>query len=572
MSRDFRLRRKTSLREGTVLNRPQELKASCAADAPRTAGFRAARVRTAIVLAALALVYFYRIDRPLLWGDEAETGIIARNVLRSGFPIATDGRNVTLYDDGVQLNRNLLVKRTPWVQYYWGALSLALFGNTTGGLRVLFAAAGLLAFFPIRAVLKSRVAQPEITAALALLAPQIVLFQRNARYYPILILLYSLLVWHLYADFRSVWKRLALATLILVLLFHTHPFAAACAGLSLILFCLIFRREALPVYCIASAAGFLSWAVWYASLGPPLCETPLRLWAIPEQGMLWFRSFFADVLAGLVDLDAVDCLPLLLCATVLGLLAWRGRRVAASLLREPLVAFTLLNVLIQVVATAGLIGSETGAGYALLRYMPHLLVFTLLACFLALHEALPVRRLYAPIAAAAVACNALTFSFWAAPLARDLPVSWLPDVYEEVFRPEVGPWDNLIARLRLCAPGPAGLGATLVALPPWTQEIALFYLGDRYRVTPFLGPLAEPGRQALRRVMGEEASARLFAPPDWIVDSLGLLKRDPAGYVTVAVFPANRLRPDDGARPELTRHSFRQRAGARNVRLLERQP
>ena len=103
-------------------------------------------LRLLLALIVISFVYLYRLDRPLLWGDEADTGIEARNILRCGYPMAYDGRNVSVYESGSQLNRNLLCKKIPWVQYYLAAASLAVFGNNTAGLRCLFAIAGVIAF------------------------------------------------------------------------------------------------------------------------------------------------------------------------------------------------------------------------------------------------------------------------------------------------------------------------------------------------------------------------------------------------------------------------------------------
>ena len=90
----------------------------------------------------------------------------ARSFLRCGLPIAYDGRNLSLYESGIQVNKNFIYKQIPWVQYYLGALSIAIFGDNTAGLRILFAIVGLAAFFPIYAILKKRVAYPDIVAAL----------------------------------------------------------------------------------------------------------------------------------------------------------------------------------------------------------------------------------------------------------------------------------------------------------------------------------------------------------------------------------------------------------------------
>src|SRR5271154_7121569 len=84
-------------------------------------GNRRQWLQPALALLLVASVYFFKIDRPLLWDDEAETGVVARNILRAGYPTASDGRNVTLYDSGADLNRNLVFKQVPWNQYYLGA-------------------------------------------------------------------------------------------------------------------------------------------------------------------------------------------------------------------------------------------------------------------------------------------------------------------------------------------------------------------------------------------------------------------------------------------------------------------
>ena len=44
------------------------------------------------ILAALLLLG--RLGDRVLWQDEAETGLLAKSILRSGLPIASDGKNV----------------------------------------------------------------------------------------------------------------------------------------------------------------------------------------------------------------------------------------------------------------------------------------------------------------------------------------------------------------------------------------------------------------------------------------------------------------------------------------------
>ncbi|HEX3728466.1 MAG TPA: hypothetical protein VHV47_01590, partial [Opitutaceae bacterium] len=330
----------------------------------------------ALAALALALVYLSSLDRPLLWSDEADTGITARAVLAHGLPSPFDGRNLSLFDNGSQLSRGFLSKKIPWAQYYFGAASLALFGDDTRGLRLLFALAGLAVWFPLRAILRGRVRAPDLVAALLLLAPQIVLFQRNARYYSLLILGYALLLWLLSASFRRPWVRPAALGAVFILLFQTQPFAAACAAGSLALYALCFRRAEAWGCLLAGAAGFASWVAWYAALGPGLAPSATTLESIATNFSGWCRTSVEGLFALVLDLDAVGCVPLLLVAIALGM-ALRRRGRARALLREPLVGFVGLNLIVQGLATAALLGYETADHFAILRYLPHLLLFSL---------------------------------------------------------------------------------------------------------------------------------------------------------------------------------------------------
>jgi hypothetical protein len=530
-------------------------------------------VRLALAVSIVALVYFYRLDRPTLWGDEADTGILARNTLHTGYPVAYDGRNVTVYQNGTQLNRNLVCRRIPWGQYYLGALSMAIFGHGTGGLRIGFALAGLLSLFPIYGLLKNRVRHPLVITVLALTAPQVVLFQRNARYYPILVLLYALLVWHLDFDFQSCKVRRTVATLILIAFFHTHPLAAGTSCLSLLLFCLCFRREAFAGYACAALIGFLSWLAWYELLGAPLARSRVAIFAVPATFSSWFGLCAKGTWAALADLDRIDCLPLLLWLAVLGGLVWRGRKAVAAAVREPLVALVFGNLLIQALASTAVVGVELGR-YSLLRYMPHLLVFALISGFVAL-DSLP-RWGYFPalLGLFAAAGNFLTLSYWTAPSSNKVPVSWVAPVYAEIFQPRPCAWDAVLAKLRREARHYSfrERDKTIVAEPDWVADPMIFYLGDRYRVTPPIRPPGEACREALYRVLGAAACRRLFALPEWIVDMREVVKTLPKVYVLSDVIPSNQTRPDDGNRPELTMHCFPQTTPVRNVRLFRLQP
>lgn len=447
-------------------------------------------------------------------------------------------------------------------------MSLAVFGNDAAGLRVLFVFAGILAFFPIYAVLKSRLKCPEIIAVLILNAPQIVLFQRNARYYSLLILLYAVLVWHLSNSYKSTKIHFTIAALLFILFFHTHPFAALCSAISLVLFCLVFRRKVLLSYLLATGIGFLSWLVWYELLGPPLATEPVLLSAITSHFSLWCKVFGTSLWATIVDFDVVGCFPALLWLVLLVLLFLQRRKAGLHFFREPLLSFIFLNILIQALATAALFGCETRDQYAILRYMPHLLVFALACLFMVLDAVITVKSLYLFVCVCAVACNFAAFSFWTRPFSRNVPVSWFPPVYSEIFRPQENAWDIVVARMRSESQGSRDRDSVVVCWPPWIQEVLIFHLGDDYLIQPCLDEPAEECEQSLRKVMGEVAYLRLCSRPEWILDFFDVPKAVPAGYDTVAVIPSHQVRPDDGNRPELTRHAFPQPAVVRNVKLF----
>ena len=244
-----------------------------------------------IALIIVSVSYLYNLDRPLLWGDEADTGIEARNILKFGVPKVYDGRNILLYNNGSQVNGSLLTKKIPWIQYYIGAVSLKIFGDNTFGLRAIFALLGIISFFPINSILKNNIKYPVVSTVLILLSPQVVLFQRNARYYPVLILIYSVLLWHLSYNFKTKRMHFITAALCFILFFNTHNFAALCSCASLLIYCLFWNRKLFFSYFLSSGIGFLSWFGWYEALGPYLNQRDYMISHITTDFKQWFEMF-----------------------------------------------------------------------------------------------------------------------------------------------------------------------------------------------------------------------------------------------------------------------------------------
>src|SRR5436309_2288803 len=90
-------------------------------------------------------VLFYNLDGRLLWGDEAETAVLAKNVVKFRIPKTVDGMNhITLYGGGIDENKDNIWILSPWLQEYVAAVTFKLFGATTWTSRAPFAFIGWL--------------------------------------------------------------------------------------------------------------------------------------------------------------------------------------------------------------------------------------------------------------------------------------------------------------------------------------------------------------------------------------------------------------------------------------------
>lgn len=68
----------------------------------------------AVALVVVVVACLWRLDRPLLWGDEADTAVSARGVLQHGCPVEFDGRNLSDFQNGGELNGDLVRIRVSW--------------------------------------------------------------------------------------------------------------------------------------------------------------------------------------------------------------------------------------------------------------------------------------------------------------------------------------------------------------------------------------------------------------------------------------------------------------------------
>lgn len=491
--------------------------------------------------------YGVRLDAVPLWGDEGDTGFFSRSTLETWLPHAVLGNNVAATSNCYQLSSGLLSRQLPWLQYYTGALSIATFGDDTAGLRRLFSIAGALAAVPLYLLLRHRTSWPGLVALVTLLHPQSLLFARQARYYPLVMLLAAWWVWLAIDGPSKRGTRLLLNTCVATLLFHAHPVAAFSLWGALVIHSILWPRAPWWHPCVAGGIGLASWLGWYVSMAPA-SATSVSSWSIAVRAPLaWAVLAGRGVVAGISDLDYTGTLPLLAWAVIM---CWGSMTRAARETTQPsnraLRDLLLLAVAISTVTAAVLIGVEGTAGWAVLRYAPHAVPFAILALWLAI-TALPVSRgLTVILWLAITACNLGSLNHWLTLFPRpSQPVSWWPAVYAEV----AGGVEDLVQVETAIRRLPSG--SAVLILPRWWNDVWLYRVGDHVRLIPDIDPASPCG--ALVGSALDEATYLNAMAPDFILAYASDVT--PPRIRPLHVFRMSRVL-SDGSRPELTRHEF----------------
>jgi 4-amino-4-deoxy-L-arabinose transferase-like glycosyltransferase len=159
---------------------------------PSTASTRwSLRASYALLLAVTSFGLFTSLDDRLLWGDEAETALLAQSVLQFGVPRVDDGRNLVGHLGVRDSNDAGIWIWSPWLDEYVVAASFALAGPSTFSARFPFALAGLACVALLGWIAYRVYRSHELAlAAMALLATCVpfLLHARQARYYALAML------------------------------------------------------------------------------------------------------------------------------------------------------------------------------------------------------------------------------------------------------------------------------------------------------------------------------------------------------------------------------------------------
>lgn len=196
-----------------------------------------------LLISLFSFSLFKNIQYPLLWNDEAETALLAKVIMKFGYPKIHDGKNV-IYAAQI-LNNKLITNEmdayleTDWLKYYF-SLPFVLVTKyiqdvytVTGILRIPHAVIGLFGLvimcLSVIKIFKTKI-QILLFAVLfillELLSVSLVLHLREMRYYSLMIFITACL-FYVYFKFHvfhkmQYWKYVALLIIISLLMLFTY--------------------------------------------------------------------------------------------------------------------------------------------------------------------------------------------------------------------------------------------------------------------------------------------------------------------------------------------------------------
>jgi hypothetical protein len=213
-----------------------------------------------VVLVALAAVWVLpHLGRNCLWEDEAQTAVVAKNILSCGVPAAWDGRNLlSIYADHRDVNHGISIWQG-WLPSYLAAASMAIFGPNTFGARLPFAVAFIVLVGLFHVFLErwrsGHGCRPWVAEVLLLTCVPLLVHARQCRYY-LLVPLFNLLVVEAYLGALKEFRRRHLALLILWLTALVNTFFPGAILLLLALGIDLIRRRPARRMLAAFAIAF----------------------------------------------------------------------------------------------------------------------------------------------------------------------------------------------------------------------------------------------------------------------------------------------------------------------------
>jgi|GEM_PF-315138 len=272
----------------------------------------------AIFLCATYLA-FTGLDHAYFWDDEAEVGIVAKNLVNTGQLTGWDGRNLFAYHNGTLLDQNLRPTNPP-LHYFIAATAFKIFGISTWAGRFLFVLFGLGALVLFALILRNEFHENALLqiysfAALAL-SVGFLLHIRQCRYFALTIF-FALLVFYFYRRCleKRGWLDFVLLGVSAALFFFSQYLLCAAFLLALGLVHLIFYlriftwKDWLKVF--AAAGIFLIATVPYA--------IKFRIWFRPDMGETdpWLAARPKMFWSNLTQLNELNFMPWMIFAALI---------------------------------------------------------------------------------------------------------------------------------------------------------------------------------------------------------------------------------------------------------------
>lgn len=150
--------------------------------------------KTIFFVALVSLLVFPNLGSRVLWQDEAETALVARQMVRSNvwLPYAFDDQGPISQDWKYQFSVSPLWRWHPWLQFYVTALSFKLFGISSFTARMSFALIGISCYAYFLYFLKKHGPKGQlfffVASLLLLFSAPFLLHIRQDRYYALSVL------------------------------------------------------------------------------------------------------------------------------------------------------------------------------------------------------------------------------------------------------------------------------------------------------------------------------------------------------------------------------------------------
>ncbi len=192
-----------------------------------------------VMLVVAGMLLLVRLDNGVLWQDEAETALLARQTLRVGYPRASDGRSPIEVPPPYIHGPHEAWIYSPWVPFYLLAGVFAVIGESTASARATFAVFGLLSIYLTwrlaRRLTPDRMVR-RLSVALLTCSVPFLLHMRQCRYYaPATAVLLGACLSYLALLERPTARRGLMLGMVLSALFHISfgPFIPAFGALIL---------------------------------------------------------------------------------------------------------------------------------------------------------------------------------------------------------------------------------------------------------------------------------------------------------------------------------------------------